>query len=465
MTPPPPPPPEYQPPTDTLKVLCDIDVGEALADDDPRYVPTTEARGGERTMAQLARKLGLSLADGSFHPATTRHILFFGHTGSGKSTELRRYAAKYAGDFSGKRHIFYVEMDVNKVLDRNNVKYADIVMAMAKELCQRLMDEGVDVTGDPVRELQECLANRVLSSTKTQELSAEINTKAQGKLGIPWLVELFAGFTAGFKTNASYKEELRSEIRNHFTPIAEAFNRFLRAVETALNQRGLGQRILFLVDGTDKLRMENVRQFFIEDAEQLAAIEALVIYAAPIALKYEGGLAGKLDADLILAMVKLAEEDGQPFDPGLQAMRAILLRRADRSLFADEAVIDKLVDHSGGHPRELLRLLKLCCEYDTDNRIDDTIAERALDALAADYRYFLTTEDYQILAAVDGGDGPVGSDAGIQRLLYNLALLQYNAGAWRRTHPIVRRLKGYQQAMAAQAAAKAAAAGAGTPPA
>ena len=37
-----------------------------------------------------------------------------------------------------------------------------------------------------------------------------------------------------------------------------------------------------------------------------------------------------------------------------------------------------------------------------------------------------------------------------RRLLYNLALLEYNDGSWRRSHPVIRRLDGYK--LAAQAA-------------
>jgi hypothetical protein len=33
--------------------------------------------------------------------------------------------------------------------------------------------------------------------------------------------------------------------------------------------------------------------------------------------------------------------------------------------------------------------------------------------------------------------------------MYQLALLEYNDGSWRRSHPVVRRLEGYQHCLAA----------------
>jgi hypothetical protein len=120
----------------------------------------------------------------------------------------------------------------------------------------------------------------------------EIKTGAAGKGGIPGLVKLFASFTAAFKANATYKDELRRVIRNSFGELAAAFNTLIQRAEDALRDTGNGNRVVFMIDGTDKLRGEDTRLFFVHDAEQLLAIETLVVYTAPLSLKYEGNLAG-----------------------------------------------------------------------------------------------------------------------------------------------------------------------------
>ncbi|MFM7266612.1 MAG: hypothetical protein ACKOZW_13675 [Cyanobium sp.] len=48
----------------------------------------------------------------------------------------------------------------------------------------------------------------------------------------------------------------------------------------------------------------------------MLAINTLVIYTAPLHLKYDGRLGGKLDSDLLLPMMKLQERDGTRFEPG-----------------------------------------------------------------------------------------------------------------------------------------------------
>ena len=73
------------------------------------------------------------------------------------------------------------------------------------------------------------------------------------------------------------------------------------------------ERVVVPRDGTDKVRDGDSQQFFVQDAEQLLAIETLVIYTAPLHLKYDGRLGGKLDADIVLPMMKLQERNGSIF--------------------------------------------------------------------------------------------------------------------------------------------------------
>jgi len=75
-------------------VLQKIEHEEALPDGDPRDVDTQAARGSEKTFAPLARKFGRDPGADAFFAPNDKHVLFFGPIGSGKTTELRRYARK-----------------------------------------------------------------------------------------------------------------------------------------------------------------------------------------------------------------------------------------------------------------------------------------------------------------------------------------------------------------------------------
>jgi Ni2+-binding GTPase involved in maturation of urease and hydrogenase len=107
-------------------------------------VDTRESRGSQHTLDRLARKLGLLLADGRMYPPRQKHVLFFGHTGSGKTTELLHYATQLAGP----GRFCVVQLDITKDLDRNNLQYADTLMAMARALLHRLDAAGVGLGAD-----------------------------------------------------------------------------------------------------------------------------------------------------------------------------------------------------------------------------------------------------------------------------------------------------------------------------
>jgi hypothetical protein len=429
---------DYQPPSHLLEVLQKIEYEEALSDQDPRYVDSQEARGSEKTFTRLARKFGWDPVSNAFFALYEKHILFFGHIGIGKTTELRRYALQ----LNASRRFYVVEVDVLAKLDRNNLQYTEVLMAMAETLLERLHGDGFVLGAEALEPLQRWFGNVVETQTTTKELSAELKTVAEGGGGIPGLIKLLATFTAAFKTGSSQKSEWRREIRNDFTSLALAFNTLIRLAEAQLARKGRAEQLLFLIDGTDKMRGEDTQQFFVQDAEQLLAIKTLVIYTAPLHLKYDGRLGGKLDADIVLPMMKLYERDGGRFEAGWRTMRRLLLLRADRCLFASDAEVDRLVEFSGGHPRELLRLLKLCCEL-AEDRIDASVVQTAIEKLAADYRYFLNPADYALLKTIDSNPVDGGNDEQAQELLHRLALLQYNDGTWRRSHPVVRTLEGY----------------------
>ncbi len=441
----------YQAPSHRLQVLQHLEYEEALPADDPRYVETQQARGSEQTLTRLASKFGWDPAKNEFFAPNEKHVLFFGHIGSGKTTELRHYM----GRFDDSRRFYVVEVDVLTKLDRNNLQYTEVLMAMAESLLERLNGDGYQFDAAALRPMRDWFTSTSRTKTSMTSLDAEVKTGVEAGGGIPGLIKLLANFTTSFKTGASTKNEWREEIRNRFTLLVIAFNGLIRSAEAALKAKGRAERVLFLIDGTDKMRGEDTQKFFVLDAEQLLTIQALAIYTAPLHLKYDGRLGGKLDADVVLPMIKLQERDGARWDQGWTALRSMLLLRADRSLFeagaAGDAQIDRLVAACGGHPRELLRLLKLCCEV-AGNTIDDTAVDSAISQLASEYRRFLQPDDYKLLAAIDADPVHGGNDQRAQELLFRLALLEYNDGGWRRSHPAIHTLDGYRQAAASAAA-------------
>ncbi|MDY7094639.1 MAG: ATP-binding protein [Acidobacteriota bacterium] len=430
------------PPKDIWEVNQRLQFDEPLAPGDDRWVDTADAR-GEFSFSPLYRSLGVDPRTWELKgPPRKSYILFCGHRGCGKSTELRRVHWR----LNRKEKFLAVLLDAAKALDPNNLQYQDVLLALAEALLARLAEHQIDLDPVHLTLLRQWFDERIEKHEATRQFAAEVKSGAKAEGGIPFLSKIFAELTAAFRVNSTYKEELRRVVRNHFTEFARAFNQLILAAEDACSEHGLGKRVLFLVDGTDRLRGDDADSFFVRDVYQLQLVEALFVYSAPIHLLHGGGaIHQSFTVTFKLPMIKLQEKDGASNPVALRAMEEILFRRAPRELFDDPSTADYLIEHSGGHPRDLLRLLQYSFEHAREDLFDRPAAERAVKALATDYRQFLDAEDYALLRQIDEQPQVERNSEQARRLLYNLALLEYNAYWWR-SHPVVRTLDAYREA-------------------
>lgn len=84
----------YKPPKDIWEVNARLQFNEPLEVDDPRYVETEVGR-GEFSFDGLYKNLGIDPGGFALKSAPVKsYSVFCGHHGCGKSTELKRIAAK-----------------------------------------------------------------------------------------------------------------------------------------------------------------------------------------------------------------------------------------------------------------------------------------------------------------------------------------------------------------------------------
>ena len=434
----------YEPPDDIWEVNRLLRLDEPLEGaNDPRWVDTREARGSYQ-LHQLYRELGVDMRASGERLRTARdrgYYLFCGHRGCGKSTELRRIR----NELHAPNAYHVVFADAAQELDVNNLRYQDILLHLAGRLTKQLQDHGIGV--DPVHlgKLEEWFAERLEKQETTREFAMEVRSGAEVAPGLPFIGKLFAEMSNAFKNNSTYKTELRRTLQNYFTDFAEAFNHLIDAAAEAVRARDLGRQILFVVDGTDLLRGEDAHAFFVSDVHQLRQVRGLFIYCAPIHLIYEGATINQnFDHVFKLPMIKVTEVDGSPSRAGVDALHGLLHQRASADLF-DPGVAEFLIDHSGGHPRDLLRLLQGAFRHAVNDRFDKDSTHAAVREAATEFRRILDTEDYKLLVQIDSyPNTPPHSDRA-RHLLYNLALLEYSDFYWR-SHPVIRTTDSYREA-------------------
>jgi energy-coupling factor transporter ATP-binding protein EcfA2 len=436
-------------PSKTIPALMrNIEFSKGLEADDARYVDTRAARGSEQTLQRVSKRFGIFPGSDEFEPTMSAHLLFMGHTGSGKSTELKRYAEQMRQS----RKLYVVEVDISTELDENNLKIEDLLVTLVKALLSQLaLADNISIAESEFKELQDWSAERFKVVTQHTDNLLSVQAGVEAKLGLLSVLNIFGKVTADMKSGVTYKEDMRVAIRNHFSRFKQIFTGLLSKVEAATAKADLGKRVLFVIDGTDKLRNEDRKLLFLDESAKLFELPILAIYAASIDFAYTEGIPNTW-SQFKLPMIKLHEKDGSTHVAGRQALREMILHRADISMFENEAVLDTLIDHSGGHARDLFTLLKQAFEFVLQgNVMHMTDVQQAIPYFARERAAFMKPEHYTALAQVDADPINCGNPEDINLLLHKLVVLEYNDSSWRTSHPILRGLPGYTRAVAALA--------------
>ena len=202
------------------------------------------------------------------------------------------------------------------------------------------------------------------------------------------------------------------------------------------------------MDGTDRLAPKKALNFFVKNTQQRKKIQGLFIYCAPIHLFYQdNGLNAGFGQVIRLPMLKIRGRDGEDMPENIAVMRELALRRVPEQLFDEVDTLDYLIHYSGGHPRDLLRLLNRAINHADKEYIDHAAAEKAVQEVANEYRRLINDKDYTRLVQIDlHPDAPDDfTDQQSNKLLNNLALLEYSDYFWK-SHPLITSLPGYEKA-------------------
>lgn len=422
-----------------------LSYNEPLSSNSDLFVDIAPAR-GEFKLKRLYRQLHIDNNDELRQPPRKDYTLFTGHRGCGKSTELLR-VSDYLHNPS---RYFVIHLDCLERLDINNLKYSDVLLALATRLLETLQEvHGIHIDDIHLYHLEQWFAERVETHADIRNFSAEIKAGVKAEVGLPWVAKIFAELTNKINIGASYRNELRQVLKNNFSEFASAFNSLIIAAEEQIQNQNLGKRILFTVDGTDRLNSEDAHEFFIDDVHQLTQINGIFIYCAPIHLLHEDNQLNANFATIFrVPMLKIRDRDDNPIPENINIVREMVERRVPSYLFDTNATVDHIIKYSGGHARDLLRLLNLSITFSEEDVITLDAADSAIKQIANDYRRTIEADEYEHLVKIDlNPETPEAfTNEDSTKMLYNLVLLEYNDYFWK-SHPVIQTLPGYQKAL------------------
>ena len=170
-----------------------------------------------------------------------------------------------------------------------------------------------------------------------------------------------------------------------------------------------------------------------------------LLYSSPIHI-LEGNQVYQNFEHAVLPMIKLSE-GGQRNQAGYDVLRNLILKRSDISLFDSEQTLERIIEYSGGNPRQLLRILHSAFALTETDMFDAAAVDKAICRIAVEFKRWLEPSDYRMLYEIDQEIEREQDVTRENHLLFHLALLEYN-GFWRSSNPVIRELEGYRKLVA-----------------
>ena len=410
------------------------------------YVDLSAAR-SKKAIAGVSARL-TTLEPGEF---TT--ILFTGHRGCGKSTELRRIEDRWQEEY----RVIYLEADTE--LDVNDAEYTDLYLAIIRRVADELTELQLRFDPQLLKSFEDWFREITQETEASVQQSIGVAVETEAGFKFPFISRLLAKLTAQIQAGGQKKTTIREILKRDFTRLQRDINLLLQDAHKKLTQEysGYGKGFLIIVDNLDRVPPKVANHLFIDYGTQLQDLNCTMIYTVPISAIYAGQkLSNTFNTPNIVPMVGIYQFDLERCDlesdpAGLDKMASLIEQRVNiEAVFESRDVLLKLAAASGGHVRQLMQLMRnACLSALADDRGQITLEDAIYAAEQEQYEFerLIPKEHYQILAQVcltkDISEEALGP-----AMLYNTSVLEYAAPQrWNYVNPVVKKSNAFLKAL------------------
>lgn len=402
------------------------------------YYETAEARTGDK-FSDFVDSMIIQVTDSG---NSTLHKLFIGHAGSGKTTELFRLYQRLREE---NYLVCFGRCDID--LDSGDVEYTEVLFYILDLLIRNAQEKGITIR-------ESVLDDIIAYWTSMQEIETAIyrqkDLSVEGGFGagikLRNVLEIMSNIKSVLKSSEETKRQIRQSISPRSSELMARIKELINNLEEELQQRNYPRLPFIILDGLDKIPLEQARKIFKENGSKFSELPIHLLVTFPIALTYTEeyrNIQIWLPNPEKLPMIKLKNwvndhyEDG--YTEGVDTMRRIVEKRADLSLF-ETGVLDVLIRQTGGYIRDLFRCIgkaAIRARVRQANKINMDDAEFALNTLESDINGCYSSDLIPAMREIYNGQKYVNSSEEITKLMQVGAVLEYNGTRWCDLHPLV----------------------------
>lgn len=411
-----------------LRNIVRVTKPEPLKGDDFEkfFVETDEAR-GVNAAAMLSDFFSINRDE-------PQKVLFLGHRGSGKSTELYRFGEYLKDEFR------IINFSIKDEADIADLEYSDLIFIILRKLYEQAEDDHIEINKNILSNLDHYWHDeKLIENLSISKALAEAEVKAKGG---------FWGFISAhvkgiFSIGSETKKVVREYIRPRLSQLLSSANNLIEDV--TIRYRKEGKMPLLIIEDLDKLDLAIAEDLFLKRKNILAAFNIHVVYTFPIFLHYSekfNEIESAFDHYELLSMIKVKEVGGNVYEKGYDIIRQIVEKRADISLFEPEA-LNYVIKKSGGSLRHVFEILQnAVLDIRLRNRdaqkLDLKAVENAYKKLRSYFERTITADHFVILKTVyESADKKPTADGTLKELLNCMAVIEYNGDRWCDLHPAV----------------------------
>jgi hypothetical protein len=377
--------------------------------------------------------------------------LYSGYRGSGKTTELLRLRK----DLEDRGHIVVYFAADERDLSVQDAQHTDILLACTRHLLQGLKQANPDPVLDWLKTRWADLQDVLLTEVTVDQVNLAVGLKELAKL------------TSAIRAQPGQRQKIRERLEPHTESLIDALNRFIQDNSDRVAAK---TKLVVIADNLDRIvpifrdhGRSNHEEIFLDRSEQLKALNCHIIYTVPISMVYSRW-STELEANYgiprVLPSIMVRQEDNQPYQPGLDILRTMILRRVPTPLqdslvptvFESEQVLQKLCLMSGGYSRDLMILVREAINKTEMLPIGIKAINSAIGNLRDVYERAIEPEEWIQLAQVSLSKQVTTSPSYLS-LLFKRCMLQYSyfdESGTRRTfldvHPVIEKLDRYTRA-------------------
>lgn len=330
--------------------VCDVRA-LSLENIDRYYIPF-ESR--QNAISDVNGKLAVT------EPGEFGTILFTGHIGCGKSSELARISQHQQEDF------LVVEVQVDEEADIKDIEYTDLYLIIIKQVEYELRRLNIRFDADLLKSFENWFKE---ITTETEEsVARSVNLAAEATLGAdaPFLAKFLVKLMAQIQGSVTDKRRIRQVLTPEVSRLRADINLLLADGSKKLRAKFPKKKgLLLILDGLDKCPPNVATRLFFDYALQMQELHCMVLYTVPISTLYaQRGISSAFGNPHIVPMVNVYQYDRHSLElaynpDGLNAMASMIEKRVDATaVFESRELLLDMAKSSGGHVRHMMQMMR-----------------------------------------------------------------------------------------------------------